>query len=109
VSARVAGIALLAAVMAVGTWFGGWWALIAAAALWQLIRRQASPWHAGLAALLGWGALLLMIPATPMGRLMERLGGIVRLPSWATVAVTLAYAALLGWSSARLVRAVRSR
>jgi hypothetical protein len=108
-SARIGAIALLAALMAAGTWLVGWWGLLAAAVLGQLIRREAAAWHSAVASLLGWGMLFLLIPPSPLERLTDQLGGILRLPPWATVMLALSYASLLGWSGARLVRALRSR
>lgn len=100
-----AAILLLAALMAAGTWVVGWWAAIVVVIVWQLLRRETPAWHAAIAAPLGWGALLLLIPLAPLGRLTGRLAGIFRLPPAVLVAVALLYAALLGWSSARVVRA----
>ena len=74
------------------------------AVLWQLLRRETLAWHVAIAAPLAWGVLLLLIPLAPLGRLTVRLSGIFRLPPGVLIAVVLLYAALLGWSSARVVR-----
>lgn len=103
---RLGRITLLAALMAAGTWLAGWWAVPAVAALGQLFRRETPAWHAAMAAGLGWGTLLLLIPHAPLGRLSERVGGIFGLPPWAMVVLVPVYASLLGWSAARVVAAL---
>jgi hypothetical protein len=92
--------------MAAGTWLIGWWAVPAVALIWQLGDRAASPWGAAVAAPLAWAALLLLIPLAPLVRLTGRLAGIFQLPPPALILLVLGYAALLGWSAARLVRAL---
>jgi len=100
---RLAGIGLAAALTAAGTWLVGWWAVIAVAAAWQLLSREGPAWRAAVAAPLGWGLLLALIPLAPLGRLTERLAGVLRLPPWALVLLVLGYASLLGWSAARVM------
>jgi hypothetical protein len=104
VKASVGGIPLLAALMAAGTWLIGWSAVIVVVVAWQLLRRETPAWHAAIAAPLGWGVLLLLIPLAPLGRLTGRLAGIFHLPPGVLIAVVLLYAALLGWCAARVVR-----
>ncbi len=106
---RGGSISLQAALIATGTWLGGWWAVPAVAGLWRLLRREEPAWTAGIAGLLGWGALLSLLPPAPLGRLIVRLAGIFQLPPWAVVALTLGYAALLGWSAARVATAIVRR
>jgi hypothetical protein len=98
---------ILAALMGLGTWFSGWWAILPVAALWQLIRRTEPSWLAGLASLVAWGVLLAANPWFPLGRLAVRLSGMLRLPPGLALLLPLGYAWLLGWSAARLVRAAR--
>jgi hypothetical protein len=102
---RLGGIALAAVCMAAGTWLIGWWALPAVAVVWQLAAREGPPSRAAIAAPLGWGVLLALIPFAPLGRLTERLAGIFQLPPWGVVLLLLGYAALLGWSAARVTQA----
>ncbi len=97
---------LLAVFMAAGTWLGGWWAVPLLAAGWQWLR-PGSAWSIGVAALLAWGGLLLLLPPAPFGRLLERLGGLLSLPGPVLLVLPLAYALLLGWSAARLTLAFR--
>lgn len=97
---------LLAVLMAAGTWLGGWWAVPLLAAGWQWLR-PGSAWSIGVAALLAWGGLLMLLPPAPFGRLLERLGGLLSLPGPLLLVLPLAYVLLLGWSAARLTLALR--
>lgn len=103
---RLGGIAIAAALMAAGTWFLGWWAVLAVAAAWQLVDRGGAPWRAAIAAPLGWGLLLALIPLAPLGRLTTRLAGVFQLPPAVLILLLLGYAALLGWSAARVTAAL---
>jgi hypothetical protein len=100
-------VAILATLIGLGTWFGGWWAIIPLAALWQLIRRNEPSSLAGIAALVAWGVLLAALPWFPLGRLAVRLSGVFHLPPGSALLLPLGYAWLLGWSAARLVRGAR--
>src|SRR5512143_1492021 len=62
---RGGSIGLQAALIATGTWLGGWWAVPAIAAGWRLLRRGEPAWTAGAASLLGWGTLLSLLPPAP--------------------------------------------
>jgi hypothetical protein len=100
-------IVLLAGVCAAGTWLGGWWTVAVVAVVWSLWRRRGA-WRAGVAAALGWTALLsLTIPWAPLGRLAVRLGGMFGLPGWAALLLPPLFAFLLGWSGARAAYALR--
>ncbi len=103
---RLGGIAIAAAVMAAGTWLLGWWALLVAAVAWQLADQDGPPWRVGVAASLGWTLLLAFIPLAPLGRLTARLAGVFQLAPWGMVVLELGYAALLGWSAARVTAAL---
>lgn len=94
--------ALLGALMAVGTWIVGWWAVPAVAAGWGILIGTTRPWLAGLAAVMAWGALLAGAPWDALRRLAPRLGGIFHLPGWGMVTLTVSFAWLLGWSAARV-------
>ena len=102
--ASFGGILLLATLVAAGTWVVGWSAVIVVVVLWQLLRRETPAWHTAIAAPLGWGVLLLLIPLAALGRLTGRLAGVFHLPPGVLVAVVLLYVALLAWSAARVVR-----
>ena len=106
---RLGAVLLLAAAIGLGTWFGGWWAVPVIAGGWQLLRRQSAPAAVAVGALLGWGGLLALLPAAPLGRLVGRLAGVFHLPLWGTWGIAPVYAALLGWSAARLVAAIGRR
>jgi hypothetical protein len=97
---------LLALVIGLGTRWGGWWAVPLLAAGWQWLR-PGSAWSIGVAALLAWGGLLLLLPPGPFGRLLERMGGLTPLPGPALLVLPLGYALLLGWGAARLTLALR--
>ena len=98
-------LALFVSALAVAalTWLLGWWgvvvaALIAGAMLWQ---RRSAPWLVALAAVVAWGALIVV--DTLGGRfsvLARSLAGVMRAPSVALLVVTLLFGALLAWSAA---------
>ncbi len=101
---------VLSLLFAAGTWLAGWWmipVLGAAYGAWAANQRLALI-TATLAATLAWGVLLAYNAAAgPMGRLLEVLGALFRVPGAALVVLTLAYAALLAVSSAALARGLR--
>ena len=98
-------LALFVSALAVAalTWLLGWWgvvvaALIAGVMLWQ---RRGAPWLVALAAVVAWGALIVV--DTLGGRfsvLARSLAGVMRAPSAALLVVTLLFGALLAWSAA---------
>lgn len=101
-------LALTAVIMA-GTWWGGWWFVPIAGALygaWAAAQR-AAVLTATAAGSLAWIALLA-IDATqgPMTRLLNVLGGVLHLPGAVPLILTVAYAALLASCSAAFARAV---
>jgi hypothetical protein len=104
---RLLEVGLVAILMVLGIWFGGWWAAPAVAAVWQLIRPAEPSWLAGLAAALAWCGLLARLPWLPLGRLVMRLSGVFHLPPGGALLLALGYAYLLAWSAARLVRPLR--
>ncbi|HSB55213.1 MAG TPA: hypothetical protein VLD58_12695 [Gemmatimonadales bacterium] len=92
--------------MGLATWAAGWWGVLLAGALWGLLRRR--PSVAGLAAGAAWLSLFALDgPIGAFRRLAARLGGILGVPGWALILVTLLYPILLAWSAARLSRALR--
>jgi hypothetical protein len=107
--ARLLEALTLAVLMGLGTTFGGWWAVPAIAAVWQLLRPNHPAWLAALAASAAWGGLLALQPWLPLARLAARLSGVFHLPPGGVLVVALGYAWLLAWSAARLVRPLRAQ
>jgi hypothetical protein len=104
-------IALLTAAFALVTRALGWWAVPATAAAWCLLDRGSvrGPWIAALAAMLGWGAILLWTAATgPLGELARRTAAMLSAPPAVLIAVTLLYGGLLAWSAGTLASTVRA-
>lgn len=101
-------VIVLAIVFAVATYFLGWMCVPAIGAVYAVaIRKASASGEAGLAVLLGWGALLARVAMVPaFTTLLARLGGIFPVPGAGVVVVTLLFAMALAWSSARLVSAV---
>jgi hypothetical protein len=67
------------------------------------------PWIAALAAMLGWGAILLWTAATgPLGELARRTAAMLSAPPAVLIAVTLLYGGLLAWSAGTLASTVRA-
>jgi hypothetical protein len=97
--------ALLAA-FALGTRLG-WWAVPLVAALWGGLRPRvpAPAATAALAAAAAWGAWLLIdwwAGQGALGALATRLGGVMNLPPFLAILLTLMLPALLAWSAAAL-------
>jgi hypothetical protein len=105
-------ITLLGGAFALATAVFGWWMVPLLGAVWGGVAvpgtRPAST--AGGAAALGW-VLLIVVTATqgPTWVVAQRVGGVMALPGWLLVVVTVAFAALLGGSAAAVVFAVVGR
>jgi hypothetical protein len=92
--------------VAVGTALAGWWAVPVVAAVWvwlspapgSPVRRAMIGAALGWALLLGWTAL-----HGPIGPLARRAGGLIWLPGWALVLVTVLFPATLAGLVARIV------
>lgn len=100
---------LLACAFALGTWTFGWWAVPIIGAIWGLFARGSagSGLTAGVAAALGWGALLgfdavggRLVP------LLSRLAPMFALPGFVLLLVTLVLAAMLAWLAAGVTGAL---
>lgn len=92
-----------AAVAGCTAWLG-WWALPVLSAAWGVRYR---PLEAGAASGIAWGGLLAwQASRAPVMVLAERLSGIFTLSPLAVVLLTPAFAALLGWSAAAVVRSL---
>ena len=98
-------LALLATALAVAalTWLLGWWGVVVAALVAGAVlrERRGAPWLVALAAVVAWGALIVV--DTFGGRfsaLATSIAGVLRAPSVALLVVTLLFGALLAWSAA---------
>jgi hypothetical protein len=97
----------LAALVAAGTAAVGWWTVPLLAALWvQVVPRLRHPVRTcvlggalGWALLLGWTAL-----HGPVGVVAQRVGGVLRLPGWGLILVTLLFPAVLAGAAARAMQ-----
>ena len=94
-----------AVLMIAGTWFAGWMAVPAIAAVYALARRDMrAPREAGLAALLAWLVLLIRLKMQPsFTTLLAELGQIFPVPGIAVAALALLLAIVLAMTAARLV------
>jgi len=98
-------VAIVAAIVAVLTWILGWWsvplvAAVAGAVLWT---RRGIAWLIAFAAGIAWSALILVDGVGErFGALARVVGGTLRVPAGALLAVTLLFAALLAWSAATI-------
>jgi hypothetical protein len=103
-------LAGLTLVMAAGTWWGGWWMVPVAAALfgaWRAHARDATL-TAMLAAACAWSALLLFDASRgPVGRLTHLFGAIFHMSDATLLILTVAYAALLAATAAACARGIR--
>ena len=105
-------ITLLALAFALATAMFGWWTVPLLGAVWGGVAspstRPAST--AGGAAALGW-VLLLVATAMqgPVWVLARRVGGVMALPGWLFLVLTVAFAALLAGSAAGVVFGVLRR
>jgi hypothetical protein len=102
-------VLLLAESFAVATYALGWWTVPVIAALWALLSRDDKPARvAAFCAALGWGTLLVLDAVKgPVAEMATRLGGVMGIPAFALLLLTLVFPALLAWSAAALVDAFR--
>ena len=101
-------LALLTAAFAIATFVLGWWAVPLVAAIYAVISsaQRGSAVLSGIAAMIGWGALLAITAAQgPVGTLAGELGGVLKLKPFAVYAVTIAFPGLLAVSAAVVARA----
>lgn len=105
-------IGVLALVVAGATWWIGWWTVPLVAAGWGAAARgEGYPVTASaVGAALGW-VLLLALRATagPVGELSRKLGGIMGVPGWVPLLLTLALPAIVAAAAAGLVGALQRR
>ena len=104
--------AVLAAAFALATRAAGWWAVPVTAVLWTVIYRGPSgaPWKTGIAAMIGWGGILLWTATTaPLGELARRFAGVVGVPAVGLIMLTLVFGGALAWSAAELTEQLQRR
>lgn len=96
----------------------GWPAVAAVAFAWgAMASRERTPIDAVVCALVAWSALLLLAALDgPVAEVARVLGGIIGVPGWAMLLVTLAFGAGLAWSAgiigrelARVLRFIMTR
>jgi hypothetical protein len=104
-------VAILAALMALGTWLLGWWAvpLVAAFAAALARHRRGLVTRATLAAPLAWGALLVLqrLFGTSVSQLGRDLADSLGVPPLAPIVLTLVLPAILAAAAAGAVMAAR--
>jgi hypothetical protein len=98
-------VVLLAELFAVATYALGWWTVPVVAALWAFVSRDSNRARvASLCAAAGWATLLLLDALKgPVGNMAVRLGGVMGLPGYVLLILTLVLPALLAWCAATLV------
>jgi hypothetical protein len=101
-------IILLAELFAVATYALGWWTVPVIAALWALVSRDSNrAIIAGVCAAGGWASLLLLDAAKgPVGTMASTLGGVMGVPGFVLLILTLVFPALVAWCAASVVSAL---
>ena len=102
-------IVLLAELFAVATYALGWWTVPIVAAGWAIKSSDAKPARmAAICAAGGWATLLLLDAAKgPVGTMASKLGGVMGVPGFVLLVLTLVFPALLAWSAATLAQGLR--
>ena len=93
--------------VAVGTALAGWWAVpvVTAAWLWLAPAGGSQVRSAMIGAALGWGLLLVWTELHgPIGPLARRVGGLIWLPGWGLVMLTLLFPAAVAGLVAVVMR-----
>ena len=99
---RVFGVA---AVVAIGTWFGGWWAVPLSGAVYAVLRQRQSGAvsEAAFGAMLAWAGLLVWQESHPaFSRLSAAISGVFPVPVPVLMLLTVCVAGVLAASAARL-------
>jgi hypothetical protein len=101
---RIISLGLLAFAMALSTGLIGWMAVPTLALMYAAkVQSDRAAIDAALAAAAAWLVLLLRMAAFPaFGTLLKQLGQLFPVPGVAVAGLTLALAALLAWSAARM-------
>lgn len=104
-------LALLAAAMAAATWIAWWLVPVVGAAFGAVTHKQkGSALVAGLAAMLAWGALLLVLSSQgPIGTVASTVGGVLSVRAVGVYALTLAFPGLLAATAALVARSAAAR
>lgn len=102
-------LVLLAELFAVATYALGWWTVPIVAVVWAIMSSEAKAARmAAICAAGGWATLLLLDAAKgPVGTMASRLGGVMGVPGFVLLVLTLVFPALLAWSAAALARGLR--
>jgi hypothetical protein len=100
---------LLTEAFAVTTYAFGWWAVPLLAFAWAAFVHTRRPvLFATICAASAWAAMLLNDAARgPVSTVGDRFGGILGIPSIALIAITILFAALLGWSASCVGATIR--
>ncbi|HET9012490.1 MAG TPA: hypothetical protein VFN38_11785 [Gemmatimonadaceae bacterium] len=103
-------VMVVAGAMAALTWLLGWWGVLLAALIvgWVFREEGGGGWRVALAAALAWGLLLVLDAVLGSFATVARtIGGVLGLPAYLPVLLTLAFPALLGWSAATVAAETR--
>ncbi len=96
---------LVGVVVALATWFLGWWSVPLTGAVYAMLRRgqDSAVLEAALGAMLAWGALLAWQTTHPAyGRLRDAISGVFPVPAFVLMIVAVLFAGLLAGAAARL-------
>ena len=101
-------VLLLAAAMAAATWIAWWLVPVVAAVFGVITRRQSgSALVAGIAAIIAWGALLVVLSTEgPVSSVASTVGAVLQIRTVGVYALTLAFPGLLACSAALVARSV---
>lgn len=101
---------LLAESFAVATYALGWWTVPIVGILWSIVSRDSNrSVVAGLAAAAGWASLLLLDAVRgSIDTMASTLGGVMGVPGFVLLLMTLVFPALLAWCAASVVSSIRS-
>jgi hypothetical protein len=102
---------LITEAFAVATFALGWWivAVLALVLGMTLDRTRGPVRYATLCAAAGWLSLLLLDAARgPLLDLASRFAGVMSVPTFALIALTLLFPALLAWSAASIGVAIKN-
>ena len=103
-------LSLLSVAVGLATAWLGWWAVPAIGVLWGLLapRESQASLTVSCAAALGWAGLLVISAVRgPMWELADKVGGMLAIPGWLFVVVTVAFPAVLAGMAAVAAGAVR--
>ena len=102
---------LLAELFAVATYALGWWTVPVIAAVWGIASRDRKPARlAALCAAAGWATLLILdVVKGPVDTMATTLGGVMGVPAFVLLLLTLIFPALLAWSAAALFSSFRRK